>query len=774
MHRHPRRTLRRLLTQYGPTLLDNPARVDALLADLCGEYRAERFLLVYALRERVTVADHSVTYWHRLCSRRLQSRYCFSAEAAQWAADSWSYALRINPSEPNISRDKGNSFNGLHAELSDSPRRTLSKLLTDYGLDLLDDPARMNALLADLSGEFDRERFLLVHALREGIPADLLSQRRRSTASERRLTKRLQKRYGVSDKAAQWAVESWSEALHHAAPDTASKPPGEKRTNLGKVLGRLSLRQMMWLGLLLIGTVALVFTWESSIEYVERGAAWLLSIPGSIEEILSQFVDHVVNPAITWVVGIPGLIALGTISGLITIKSLGLKRVWRGVTWLIGMTWLGMGKVLGRLSLRQKMWLVLCLIGIVVLGYTWQSAIAYAEWGIAWIQSVPGLIGEKLSQFVDNVAMPVTTWLVGIPGLIALGAIIGLLTVKSLGLGEVWRGISWLTRMTWLGLGEVWRGISWLIRMTWLGLGKVWKGIFWLTRMTWLGLGKVWRGFTWLIGMTWLGLGKVWNGIFWLTRMTWLGLGKVLGRLSLRLKMWLGLGLMGIMVLALTWQTTIVYTEWGITWLLGIPEWTEEKFSHFVEHIAQPVLTWLAGTPGLISLGTVAGLLAFKSLGLKRIWKGVTWLIGITWPRLGIMLSPLFLRQKTWLVLGSVGIVVLALAWQGSNVNTEWGVTWLPSIPGWVGEKSSQFVDHVAQPVITWFAGIPGLITLGTTAGLLAILTLVLKKKLGLLARVAPRRRQKDSAERERIAPRGREVGRRVRNPRRRSLQGRH
>ena len=527
MHPLPRRTLRRLLAQYGPTLLDNPARVDALLADLCGEYRTERFVLVYALRERVTVADQSVTYWHRLCSRRLQSRYCFSAEAAQWAADSWSYALRIDPPEPNISRDKRDSINGLHAELSDSPRRTLSKLLTDYGLDLLDDPARMNALLVDLSGEFDRETFLLVHALREGIPADLLSQKRGSTASERRLTKRLQKRYGVSDKAAQWAVESWSEALHHAAPDTASKPPGEKRTNPEKVLGRLSLRQMMWLGLLLIGTVALVFTWESSIEYVERGTAWLLSIPGSIEEILSQFVDDVVNPAITWVVGIPGLMALGTISGLITIKSLGLKRVWRGVTWLIVMTWLGMGKVLGRLSLRQKMWLVLGLIGIMVLGYTWQSAIAYAEWGIAWIQSVPGLIGEKLSQFVDNVAMPVTTWLVGIPGLIALGAVIGLLTVKSLGLGKVWKGISWLIRRTWLGLGKLWKGIFWLTRMTWLGLGKVWRGFTWLVGMTWLGLGKLWKGISWLTRVTWLGLGKVWRGFTWLVGMTWLGLGKL-------------------------------------------------------------------------------------------------------------------------------------------------------------------------------------------------------------------------------------------------------
>ena len=316
-------------------------------------------------------------------------------------------------------------------------------------------------------------------------------------------------------------------------------------------------------------------------------------------------------------------------------------------------------------------------------------------------------------------------------------------------------------------------GFTWLIGMTWLGLGKVWKGISWLIRMTWLGLGKVWRGFSWLVGMTWLGLGKLWKGISWLTRMTWLGLGKVLGRLSLRLKMWLGLGLIGIMVLALTWQTTIVYTEWGITRVLGIPEWTEEKFSQFVVQVAHPMKTWLVGIPGLIALGTVAGLLAFRSLGLERIWKGVTWLMGMAWPRLGIMLGRLFLRQRTLLVLGSMGIVVIALALQGSIVNTEWGITWLPSIPGWVGEKSSFFKDLVALPLITWFAGIPGLITLGTTAGLLAILTLRLGKFLGLLARVAPRRRRKDGAERKSIAPRLRGAGRRVHNPRRSSLQGR-
>ncbi len=39
----------------------------------------------------------------------------------------------------------------------------------------------------------------------------------------------------------------------------------------------------------------------------------------------------------------------------------------------------------------------------------------------------------------------------------------------------------------------------------------------------------------------------------------------------------------------------MMYTEWGITWLLGIPEWTEEKLSQFVSDFAQPVITWLVG-----------------------------------------------------------------------------------------------------------------------------------------------------------------------------------
>ena len=687
MNSRPRRTLRRLLKEYGQDLLDSPARVDALLADHCGEYRAERFVLVCALRERDSVASWPPIHWLRSCTQRLQSRYCISAEAAQWATESWSSALGIAMPDPKTLRDIGDSNIGRHAELSESPRRTLGRLLTDYGFDLLDDPARVDALLADLCGEFDRERFLLVHALREGISYDLLSQKRGLSTDRLQLTQRLEKRYCFSDKAAQWAVENWSTALHHSAPATTQEPPEDRKSERKNVLGRLSLRQIVWLGLFLIGVMVLAFAWQSVVEYAEWGVAWLLSIPGLVEEKLAQFVDRVAQPVIAWLLGFPGLIALGTISGLLAIKSLGPKRVWEGTARLFRVLWIALKWVSGRLSLRQKMWLVSGLIGVMVLGYTWQSAIVYAELGITWIQSVPGLIGEVFSQFVNHVAIPVTTWLVGTQGLITLGTIVGLLTVKLLGLRKVWRGISWLVGMTWLGLGQVWRGFAWLIGVTWLGLGQVWRGFTWLVGVTWLGVGQVWRGFTWLIGVTWLGLGQV------------------LGRLSLRQKMWLGLGLTGIMVLTLTWQTTIVYTELGITWVLGIPEWTEEKVSQVVGHVAQPLTTWLVGTPGLIALGTIAGLLAVKLLGLERVWGGITWLTRVTWLGLGIAFGQLVLRGNMWLGLGFIGILVLALVWQNSVVNTEWGITWLLGILEWIEEKFSQFVEYVAQPVISWLAG---------------------------------------------------------------------
>ena len=98
------------------------------------------------------------------------------------------------------------------------PRQVLRQLLEDCGPVLLNEPERVSALLADLCGSYPRERFLLIHALQERIPFELQNQPQGSIVHVLRLSQRLQKRYGFSAEAAQWAVESWSLALKITAP----------------------------------------------------------------------------------------------------------------------------------------------------------------------------------------------------------------------------------------------------------------------------------------------------------------------------------------------------------------------------------------------------------------------------------------------------------------------------------------------------------------------------------------------------------------------------
>ena len=94
------------------------------------------------------------------------------------------------------------------------PRHILRKLLADYGLTLLDEPERVNAFLADLCGEYRRERYLIVQAMRGRVPADLIAQPQGVATIGPRLSRRLQEQYGLSVEAAQWAVESWAIALN--------------------------------------------------------------------------------------------------------------------------------------------------------------------------------------------------------------------------------------------------------------------------------------------------------------------------------------------------------------------------------------------------------------------------------------------------------------------------------------------------------------------------------------------------------------------------------
>jgi len=208
MHPLPRRILRKLLNDFGPTLLKDPTRLDALLADLWGPYRCERFLLFHA-GKLLAQSQESAGYGRQI-PQILQKNYGFSSEAAQWATESWCAALDLDLPPPTSSRI------GSHTGLSNAPQLALRRLLTDYGPTLLEDPARLHALLADLSGSSSRERFLLIHALREHIPAELLVQHSYDTDHMQRLSQRFQRRFGLSTEAARWAIESWSLSLRIA------------------------------------------------------------------------------------------------------------------------------------------------------------------------------------------------------------------------------------------------------------------------------------------------------------------------------------------------------------------------------------------------------------------------------------------------------------------------------------------------------------------------------------------------------------------------------
>ncbi len=101
MHDEPRQKLRELIVQYGRSLCDDPRRCEALLKDYCGQYKREIFVLVSALKSRVaedllkaSAGIPQSILWVRL-NKRLEEELAMTADAAQWAVESWALALGI-------------------------------------------------------------------------------------------------------------------------------------------------------------------------------------------------------------------------------------------------------------------------------------------------------------------------------------------------------------------------------------------------------------------------------------------------------------------------------------------------------------------------------------------------------------------------------------------------------------------------------------------------------------------------------------------------------
>lgn len=102
-------------------------------------------------------------------------------------------------------------------------RQKLREIVLKHGLAPLSDPRLCESLLKDYCGQYKKEIFVLVCAVRELVASDLLT----SEGSVPRellhplLIKRLQSNLALTEDASRWAVESWSLALATLPVDEA-------------------------------------------------------------------------------------------------------------------------------------------------------------------------------------------------------------------------------------------------------------------------------------------------------------------------------------------------------------------------------------------------------------------------------------------------------------------------------------------------------------------------------------------------------------------------
>jgi hypothetical protein len=114
--------------------------------------------------------------------------------------------------------------------MNDLPQGQFNQMLSTYGSQLCEEQQRCEALLRDTFPEYPRQVSLLVNALKQGIPQELLSSHNKIPfeVTRSRLVRKLADEMFVQDQAAQWVVDSWSEALGVGAatrPGTVMQAP---------------------------------------------------------------------------------------------------------------------------------------------------------------------------------------------------------------------------------------------------------------------------------------------------------------------------------------------------------------------------------------------------------------------------------------------------------------------------------------------------------------------------------------------------------------------
>jgi hypothetical protein len=119
--------------------------------------------------------------------------------------------------------------------MEELPRQILADIITRYGQTVCEGPSLQGLLSDYCKGQYRREIFVLVSALRERVAADLLAASEGSPKEIllARLTQRLVENLGFTSEVARWAVESWALALGKLVPPELATASASRRQQGG-------------------------------------------------------------------------------------------------------------------------------------------------------------------------------------------------------------------------------------------------------------------------------------------------------------------------------------------------------------------------------------------------------------------------------------------------------------------------------------------------------------------------------------------------------------
>lgn len=114
------------------------------------------------------------------------------------------------------------------------PRQKLSEIIRQYGYSISEDPKKCEALLRDFCGGYRKEIAVLISALKDRVPAELLASQNSGlpTVKISRLIKGLEENHGLTKAAAKWSVESWALALGVISNEEATRETSQDQNRV--------------------------------------------------------------------------------------------------------------------------------------------------------------------------------------------------------------------------------------------------------------------------------------------------------------------------------------------------------------------------------------------------------------------------------------------------------------------------------------------------------------------------------------------------------------